>query len=93
MGSNMVYNMTMLKVNINAAKTHLSKYLQRLRTGREDVIVLCNRNVPVAEIRAVPVPPARSRPVGLAKGRFDVPESFFAPLPDDLAGALRGEGT
>ncbi|AFL72866.1 hypothetical protein [Thiocystis violascens] len=30
------------------------------------------------------------RPIGLAKGMFEVPASFFEPLPDDLLDAVRG---
>ncbi len=31
------------------------------------------------------------RPVGLAKGRIDVPESFFDPLPEELLDAFEGD--
>jgi hypothetical protein len=36
--------------------------------------------------------PARptQRPIGLAQGAFEVPASFFEPLPDDLLNALDG---
>ena len=60
------------------AKTHLSRYLARVAAG--ETVLLCNRNVPVAEIRAVPARPTVKRPIGLAKG-FTVPISFFEPLP------------
>jgi prevent-host-death family protein len=78
----------MIKVNIHAVKTHLSRYLARVAAG--ETIVICNRNVPVAEIR--PVPPRRTtrRPVGLAKGTFVVPPAFFEPLPE--AELARWEG-
>lgn len=70
----------MIKVNIHDAKTNLSRYLARVAAG--ETIVLCNRNVPVAEIR--PVPPDRTtpRPIGLARGTFEVPAAFFEPLPE-----------
>ncbi len=79
----------MIKLNIHEAKTHLSRYLDRLAKGEK--ILLCKRNVPIAEIR--PLPPERTgrRPIGLAKGTFEVPPSFFEPLPDDLTAAFRGE--
>jgi antitoxin (DNA-binding transcriptional repressor) of toxin-antitoxin stability system len=72
----------MIRINIHEAKTNLSRYLARLRRG--EVIVLCKRNVPIAELR--PLPPARDRkrPIGLARGRLKVPASFFQPLPEDL---------
>jgi antitoxin (DNA-binding transcriptional repressor) of toxin-antitoxin stability system len=75
----------MIRLNIHEAKTHLSRYLARLERG--EVIVLCRRNVPIAEIR--PLSPARAgrRPLGLARSELAIPAAFFEPLPEDL---LRG---
>jgi len=82
--------MVMIMINIYEAKTHLSRYLERLAKG--EILIICKRNVPVAEVR--PIPPARTRmrPVGLARGELRVPASFFAPLPEDLAGSFDGGG-
>ena len=80
----------MIKLNIHEAKTHLSKYLAKLKAG--DRILLCKRNQPVAEITPLPVVSARPRPIGLAKG-FTVPRTFFEPLPDDLLQAFDGKPT
>lgn len=79
----------MLKLNVHEAKTHLSRYLARLSEGEK--IVLCKRNVPIAEI--VPLKRTRTepRPVGLAKGRFEVPPEFFEPLPGELLDAFEGK--
>ncbi len=79
----------MIRVNIHQAKTHLSRYLARLAEG--ELILLCKRNVPVAEIRPVPQPRTERRPVGLAKGRLEVPAAFFEPLPDELIEAFEGK--
>ncbi len=79
----------MIRLNIHEAKTHLSKYLNRLKKG--EVIVLCRRNVPVAEIRPLPTQEKRRRPIGLAKGSFDVAPEFSEPLPDELQRAWSGE--
>ncbi len=78
----------MIRLNVHEAKTHLSRYLTRRAAG--EMILLCKRNVPVAEIRAVKQARTERRPVGLAKGRFDVPREFFEPLPDDLLEAFEG---
>lgn len=75
----------MIRLDVHEAKTHLSRDLERLGAG--DVIVLCRRNVAIAEIRPLPVRRSEPRPVGLARGSFGVPESFFEPLPD---GVLEG---
>jgi antitoxin (DNA-binding transcriptional repressor) of toxin-antitoxin stability system len=76
-----------IKLNVHEAKTHLSRYLAKLEEG--EVIVLCRRNVPIAEIRAI-AKPRGERPIGLAKGEFEVPEAFFEPLPDEIIDAFEG---
>ncbi len=76
-------------LNIQAAKTHLSKHLGALTA--EGRIVLCRRNRPVAEIRLLPEEPRRERRLGLARGEFTIPDSFFDPLPDELLGAFEGK--
>ena len=79
----------MIRLNIHEAKTHLSRYLARLRRG--ETIILCKRNIPIAEIR--PLPPQRKakRPIGLAKGKLKVPPDFFEPLPPEFISAFHGE--
>jgi antitoxin (DNA-binding transcriptional repressor) of toxin-antitoxin stability system len=79
----------MIRVNIHEAKTHLSEYLDRLETG--ETIVLCKRNTPVAEIRALPRARKTKRPIGLAKGRFKISKKFFDPLPDEILNAFEGK--
>jgi hypothetical protein len=39
----------MIRLNIHEAKTHLSRYLDRLAKGEK--IMLCKRNVPITENR------------------------------------------
>jgi prevent-host-death family protein len=84
----MVYNKTMLLVNIHDAKAHLSEYLNRLDVEQE--IVLCKRNVPIAVIRPVAEPAGR-RVIGLEKGRLHVPDSFNDPLPEEIEALYDGE--
>ena len=79
----------MIRLNIHEAKTHLSKYLDRLAKGES--ILLCKRNVPIAEIRPLPPAGRSRRPIGLAKGVFTVPPSFFEPLPEELAASFHCE--
>jgi len=85
----MIHNTTMIKVNIHDAKTHLSRYLARVAAG--ETIVLCNRNVPVAELRRVPRHRTTRRPVGLARGTLEVPPAFFEPLSDAELEAWTGK--
>jgi prevent-host-death family protein len=84
----MVIIMVMLKVNVAQAKAKLSEYLASVARG--ETVVICNRNVPVAELRAVPQPGQKRRPIGLGKGQFRVPPRFFEPLPDDMVATFRG---
>lgn len=79
----------MIKLNIHQAKTHLSRYLAKLKAG--ETLVICKRNLPIAEVRALPQAGLRKRPIGLAKGKLKVPPSFFEPLPDDIIAAFEGE--
>jgi antitoxin (DNA-binding transcriptional repressor) of toxin-antitoxin stability system len=79
----------MIKLNVHEAKTHLSRYLERLARG--ETILLCKRNVPIAEIRPLPRQRSTKRPIGLAKGKFKVPRSFFEPLPGELVDAFDGK--
>ncbi|MFH0342820.1 MAG: type II toxin-antitoxin system Phd/YefM family antitoxin [Chromatiales bacterium] len=74
--------MAMISINIHEAKTQLSKYLAKLRPGER--ILICKRNVPIAELRALPQDSSIPRPIGLAKGKLSVPKSFFEALPDDV---------
>ena len=41
----------MIKVNIQEAKTHLSRYIDQVEQGA--VVIVCRHNQPVAELRAV----------------------------------------
>ena len=75
----------MIKTNIADAKARLSTYLHRVEQG--ETVVLCRRNVPIAEIRALPKPTAKERPVGIDRG-MKVPDSFFEPLPEEMLRAF-----
>ena len=76
-------------MNIHEAKTHLSRCLRRLKKGER--IILCRRNVPIAEIVSLPESVHKPRPVGLAVGTFKVPPSFFKALPRDVLAAFEGQ--
>jgi antitoxin (DNA-binding transcriptional repressor) of toxin-antitoxin stability system len=79
----------MIRLNIHEAKTHLSRYLAKVRQG--ETILLCRRNIPIAEIRPLPPPRKAGRPIGLAKGEFEIPPDFFESLPPECVNALHAE--
>jgi antitoxin (DNA-binding transcriptional repressor) of toxin-antitoxin stability system len=85
---NQTYFQTMIQLNFQEAKTHLSRYLADL--APDEVIVLCKRNVPIAEIRPLPPPRREKRRIGVAKGRFTVPPEFFEPLSEGLLDVFEG---
>ncbi len=87
----MVNNMTMIVVNIYEAKAKLSEYLDVV--GRGERVLICKRNRPVAELHPVGATRTEPRAIGLAKGLFAVPDSFFAPLPDDVLDEFEGAGS
>jgi len=90
MVSNKVYRQATFRLNIAEAKAQLSRHLERVERG--ETIVLCRRNVPIAEIRSPAPRPAEPRPVGIDRG-MRVPSSFFDPLPADMLAALEGHAT
>jgi antitoxin (DNA-binding transcriptional repressor) of toxin-antitoxin stability system len=79
-----------IKLNIHEAKTHLSEHLERLERGEEDVVVICRRNQPIAELRAIPQPRTTRRPILRRDPRFQMPKSFFEPLPESLLAEFEG---
>jgi prevent-host-death family protein len=77
----------MKKVNIYQAKAQLSALVDRVAEG--ETVLICRRNVPAAELRPVRKPRRTRRPVGLLPG-FELPASFFEPLPEEVVSAFEG---
>ena len=78
----------MKRVNMHDAKTHLSRYVSQLEGG--EPLLLCNRNRPVAEVRLVARKAGKPR-IGVAKGEFVVPDTFFEPLPEAIRKVFGGD--
>jgi antitoxin (DNA-binding transcriptional repressor) of toxin-antitoxin stability system len=74
--------MVMIKANVFEVKARLSHYLAAVERGER--VVICKRNRPVAELRAIGAERSAPRPVGGASGEVVVPASFFDPLPEDV---------
>ena len=79
----------MIKLNVHEAKTHLSRYLELIEKG--ETIILCKRNIPIAEIRPLPQGRKTRRPIGLAKGQWKMTRKFFDPLPSAITDAFSGK--
>jgi antitoxin (DNA-binding transcriptional repressor) of toxin-antitoxin stability system len=79
----------MTRVNIQEAKTHLSRYIDRVEQG--DVIIVCRHNQPVAELRAVEVSLVRPvRVAGLLKGQVHWEPNAFAPMTTEELAEFEG---
>jgi prevent-host-death family protein len=69
---------------VHAAKTHLSKLIERAEKGEE--IVIARGKKPVARLvpMGVPAHELRRRAFGILKGKLKLPDSFFFdPLPEE----------
>ena len=76
-----------MEVNVYAAKTHLSRLIDRVNAGEEVVITRHGR--PVA--RLIAAGQARPRVPGLLAGQgYWIADDFDAPLPDDLLDLFEG---
>lgn len=61
--------------NVLEAKTHLSRLIDDIESGREAEILLARNGRPAARI--VPLAPApKPRRLGLAEGKFEVPDDI-----------------
>lgn len=70
-------------VNVQEAKTHLSRLLERVEAGEE--IVLARAGNPIARlVRFQPGP----RTLGQLKGRILIAEDFDDPLPSQVLDAF-----
>lgn len=81
-------NAAVKMVNIQDAKTNLSRYIDDVKNG--EVVVLCRHNKPVAEIRNIEATEESVPQFGIYDG-FGVSPEFFEPLPDELLSAFEGD--
>ena len=75
-------------INIHSAKTQLSKLIEAAERGEE--VIIARAGTPVAKLVALQNLKPR-RKAGSMKGRFEVPDSFFEPLPEDILDAFEGK--
>jgi prevent-host-death family protein len=75
-------------VNIHAAKTHLSRLVERAAAGEE--IIIAKNGKPLAKL--VPYREEKApRVLGSMRGQIWIADDFDDPLPDDLLAAFEGE--
>jgi prevent-host-death family protein len=78
----------MTQITVHEAKTNLSKLLARVEAGED--VVIARGKVPVA--RLVPYEQVKpQRLLGRFKGKFELTDAFFEPLPDDELAMWNGD--
>ena len=77
-----------MDVNVYAAKTQLSRLLERVEHGEE--VVITRHGKPVAKL--VPIAKRQApRKLGALRGRIRIAKDLDAPLPDDVLDAFEGK--
>jgi antitoxin (DNA-binding transcriptional repressor) of toxin-antitoxin stability system len=79
----------MRTVNIDEAKTQLSKLIEAVENGEEIVITRASR--PVARLTRLQAPAAR-RQLGSLAGQLSIPDDFDAPLAEDVLALFLNAG-
>ncbi|GEM_PF-6956938 len=80
----------MIRLDFQVALKNLREHLDRLAEG--DLLVLCENDVPIAELRRLGTGynGPEDRPLGLAKGQITIHASFSDPLPEDIVTGFEG---
>ena len=67
----------MMQVNVLEAKTDFSKLIRLIETNLEDEIRVARNGRPIVKITAIEKKPVSKR-IGVAKGKFTMPDDFDA---------------
>jgi prevent-host-death family protein len=70
-----------MKLNLHEVKDQFSKYIEMVESGQ--TIVVCKRNIPVAEIRPIEKKEKRIPVLGSAAGRGKILKTFDEPLSEE----------
>jgi len=74
----------MQTISLFDAKTHLSQIVEDLVSGKESEVVISRRGKPVVSLAAIRVSDASKR-IGLARGKFTVPDTIDRANADIVA--------
>lgn len=75
-------------VNVFEAKTQLSRLLRLIEMGRESSVIIARNGRPIARIVPLKSSPV-SRRIGVARGRFTVPDNFD-DVDDEIVSLMTG---
>jgi antitoxin (DNA-binding transcriptional repressor) of toxin-antitoxin stability system len=76
-----------MKATLEQVENKAAEYFHRVIDG--ETVVVYQGERPIAEIRPI-TETETLRPVGLAAGKFVVPDDFDDPLPDEILDAFEG---
>jgi prevent-host-death family protein len=79
-----------MQVNVFEAKTDFSKLIRLIESGREESVTVARNGRPVVKIVPYESTPVSNR-IGIAKGKFTVPDDFDAGN-EEIAAMLTGGG-
>ena len=71
----------MQTISLFDAKTHLSRFVDQLVSGTENEVVISRHGKPMVRVTAIR-PKDVSNRIGIAKGKFIIPEDFEAVNPE-----------
>ena len=79
-----------MQVNVFEAKTDFSKLIRLVESRRDESITVARNGKPVARIVPYESAPV-SRRIGIAKGKFEVPDDFDAGNEEIAAMLMEGD--
>lgn len=76
-----------MTVELSELSLNLGEFIKKAEAGEH--VMIRNGGKNVAELR----PPGKGelRPFGIDKGKFEVTDAFFEPLPDEMLRAYNGD--
>ena len=80
----------MMQVSVREAKTDLSKLIRLVESKREDEVQIARNGKPVVKIVLIEPVPASKR-IGVAEGKFTVPDDLDAGSDEITAFLMRGD--
>jgi prevent-host-death family protein len=90
-GERIEERLQMIQIDLLQIQADLAHYLEQVARGEN--IVVTRDNEPIAEFRPIAPSLKSARSIGLAKGTFEIPESFYEPLPSDVIESFYEEGS
>lgn len=78
----------MLQITIEEIKRDFPSYLGQVEKG--ETVIILRAGKPIAEFKPLGKGKENLRPFGLCAGEFVVPDSFDAPLPENLLNEFEG---